>query len=594
MSDLPQGSELPFPSKNDVPANAATQPHRGTWVVENYVYRGANPPQGPWKQEDWVEVPHQHDIPISWSRLSRILAQTPEGVATGKSFTDFLQLFGMLYHVHFYQVLRELKEDYEYFSASTGEMARQGTPEEELLWRERRFLSNFLKAMVRGNFHPFREEEYQQALKHNYLFDLPVELHWEAYDERLFANFDAQTEEQKQQLQTCIGLQQPLASFLQFPASFRNRIWTFYQGLGREQREGVFLPEKIDLILSDVVKWLIWPFQWIVERMRGESPGLPQNSLGALKHAIFGEPSKQDVPEDFPDPGQSHIFERLWFRRLNLRNQSNHPKDLLQVKQMQEPTFRQIISLFRMNPPRPKPWLQRLPLVGHILQRFFPQPPHKDRDWTIYIKLFHEIPMADSEMIFPARKLLMKSSDITVLVMTALAGFYALYRGLQNNRSTLLFVVLGVLGLYVVKLILGYIRVRQKYLAKVTDTLYHKNLNNDMGVLEYLVSAMEEQDLKESVLVYFILWRNKKPMTLPSIDAAVETFLYDTCQGIEVDFEVEDALRKVTNREHDRSLYYLPMVHTFRDNEGNVWYQAIPLEELLPLMDQRWDQLYST
>lgn len=557
------------------------------------MYRGSTPPKGPWKQEDWVEVPHQHDIPVSWSRLSKTLLQSPEAMATGSSFHDFLELMAMLYHVHFYRILRELKEDYEYFSASTGEEARRGVSDDELLWRERRFLSNFLKAMVRGNFHPFREEEYQQALKHNYLFDLPVELHWEAYDERLFANFLAQSEESKQQLQQCLGLEKPLSAFLQFPASFRERIWTFYQGLGRERREGVFLPEKIDIMLADVVKWIIWPFQWIVERARGESSQLPTHSLNSLKQALFGKKQEEDTPESFPDPGQSHVFQRRWIRRLNLHNQSNHPKDLLQIKQMQEPTFRQIISLFRMNPPQPKPWLARIPLVGGLLLRFMPQPPPKERDWTIYIKLFHEIPLADSEMIFPARKLRMKSSDITVLVMTALAGVYALYRGLQQNRSTFLLVMLGILGLYVVKLVLGYRRVRQKYLAQVTDTLYHKNLNNDMGVLEYLVSAMEEQDLKESVLVYFVLWRNKQPMTLSDIDQAVETFLYERCQGVEIDFEVEDALRKVIDHNQERSLYYLPMIRSIQGADGTIWYQARPLDEIIPMMDQRWDQLYT-
>ena len=51
-----------------------------------------------------------------------------------------------------------------------------------------------------------------------------------------------------------------------------------------------------------------------------------------------------------------------------------------------------------------------------------------------------------------------------------------------------------------------YLNVRRKYMARMTRNLYEKNLDNSVGVLQYLVDSLEEQEYKEAVLVYFVLW----------------------------------------------------------------------------------------
>ncbi len=448
----PEGSTTPEVSEVVVEQS-------GEWVIPDLVYRGSRPPKGSsWTREDWAEQPHYPYIPVSHARFVHALLDTPEAQQAGKPFHDFLDLMGLLYHVHYYKILRELKEDYEYFSASTGEDARQGVPEEELHRRERRFLCNFLRAMVRGNFQPYREAEYQQSLRHNFLFDLPVELHWEAYDERLFENFNASEQANREALCDELNLPGSVEEYLDMPNSFRGRIWTFFRGGGREHMEGLFLPGKIDLWLTRAVSWIIWPFQWIVEKLRGDEVQHSTQTFEAIREFAFGKQDSAEEDVDEEADGRSHIFETRWVRHLNLHNQPIPLKDVLEPKVMQEPTFHRMISLYRLHPPAPTPWLERIPVVGPFLAKQQAEQ-QRDVDWTIYIKLFREIPMADSEMIFPARKLRMKSSDVTVLVMTGIAGLYALYRGLQQNSSFLLFAILGILGMYVVKLVLGYRRV---------------------------------------------------------------------------------------------------------------------------------------
>lgn len=568
----------------------------GEWIVPDLVYRGEHPPRSEkWKLSDWVEQPHYAYIPVTHARFVQALQDTPEAKSVGQPFHDFLELLGLLYHVHYFKTLRELKEDYEYFSASTGEEARRGVPESELLLRERRFLSNFIRSMVRGNFQPFREKEYQQSLRNNYLFDLPVTLDWEAYDERLFENFHtspAHLEALRQEL----NLQGSIDEYLQLPEAFHSRIWTFFRGGGREQIEGIFLPNKIDLWISRTVQWVVWPFQWVIEKVRGDEVQHSKETMRAIRNRALRRKKKSSDTGEFAtelsDPNaRNHIFEKRWIRHLNLENQPLPLKDLLQPKIMQEPTFHRIISLYRLHVPPQLSWWERIPGLNRLLKRKQDNT-QREKDWTIFIKLFREIPMADSEMIFPARKLRMKSSDLAILVMTGLVGVYGLIRSIRQHSSFLLIVFLGLLSVYVVKLILGYRRVKQRYQALVTHTLYHKNLDNDMGVLEFLVSSMEEQDLKESALVYFVLWRAQRPMTLADIDAEVEAFLHEKFEGLEVDFEVEDALHKVEDQGKSTSFYHVPLVQRIEEQDGQARYVAVPLEQALSVMDALWDNMY--
>ena len=129
-----------------------------------------------------------------------------------------------------------------------------------------------------------------------------------------------------------------------------------------------------------------------------------------------------------------------------------------------------------------------------------------ERDWSIHMKMFKSIPLADIEMLMPEKNVRMKSFDVTMLFLTGFAGIFALYKGLQQEDKTIIFVIIGVLFAYLIKLVLGYRRVRANYMARMTKELYHKSLDNDFGVLQYLVDTLEEQEFKEASLAYFFLW----------------------------------------------------------------------------------------
>jgi hypothetical protein len=245
---------------------------------------------------------------------------------------------------------------------------------------------------------------------------------------------------------------------------------------------------------------------------------------------------------------------------------------------LQEPTLRQMVLLFRL---RPKPkglagWRGKATAGGDI-------------DWTIRLKMFRQIPLADSEIVFPEKLVRMRSFDQALLLVTFLAAVPALMQSFAMGGKAV--IAVGVAVLMVVGKVIGqYLRVRREYVARMTQDLYDKNLDNNVGVLQYLVDSLEEQELKEAVLAYCTLYEHGGALTEIELDGRAERFLCENFEGREVDFEVGDALHKVVEVENGGE-FVLPIV-TREEADGQVRYRAKPLDEALRVLDERWDNLF--
>ncbi|MBU52312.1 MAG: hypothetical protein CL920_26770 [Deltaproteobacteria bacterium] len=585
-----------------VPSTSAPVPSgdgNGEWIEEGLYYQGPQPPHSEdWHMNDWVEIPHEHYIPISKSRLLQALWTFPKARDAGIKMKHFVELVEGIYHFHYHQTLNELKEDYEYFSPDGGEDLRKGLPEEQIIWRERRFLGNFLKAMTRGNFNPFSKHDYDRALEQNYLFDLSVDINWDVHDETMLDGFIEANKQDGHILEEELELDESLEEFLDFSDEMDRNMLLFYRGIDRDQTSGLFLLQKVDIFLSRILSLFVWPVQWIIERLRGdkEKAGIP--SIGdAVSLLSFGLLNVQQGDDESSDEAaRTTIFERRWLRRQNLQNQNIKLKNFLETSKLQEPTLDRVVCLFRLRPPEPPqlldPIINRFSGVKKIIYSMIGKQEGTERDWSIHMKMFKSIPLADIEMLMPEKNVRMKSFDVTMLFLTGFAGIFALYKGLQQEDKTIIFVIIGVLFAYLIKLVLGYRRVRANYMARMTKELYHKSLDNDFGVLQYLVDTLEEQEFKEASLAYFFLWNEGRPMTEDELDAKIESFLKENFDDIEIDFEVDDALDKVIEKEGPQPHKHIPIVEVIDNPGGETLYKAKPIEEALRIMDEKWDNFY--
>jgi len=235
-----------------------------------------------------------------------------------------------------------------------------------------------------------------------------------------------------------------------------------------------------------------------------------------------------------------------------------------------------------------------VPILHRLVVAFRPRQGTKLADGVcssrVYVKMFKSIPKTDLEMLLPGTQVKMTVTDRGKILLPAVSGItIALYKILTGALAlavagvagllTFLGLVGGTVG-YGVKSLLSYQRAKDKYQLHLARSLYFQNLDNNAGVFYRLLDEAEEQEFREAVLAYFLLWQHseRRGLTMHELDAAAEQLIRDAV-GIEVDFEVDDALAKLTR---------LRLVQTLPAGE----LRAVPIEDAVCLLDLAWDQIF--
>ncbi|MBX9624887.1 MAG: DUF3754 domain-containing protein [Gemmataceae bacterium] len=245
-------------------------------------------------------------------------------------------------------------------------------------------------------------------------------------------------------------------------------------------------------------------------------------------------------------------------------------------------------------------WFRREAVAVPTFSRaavMFKQRPHKrlgdDADTDdVFLKLFKDIPRQDVEMLLPGGRVKMPLLDRFKLggSLTSTVG-YVLYKLSTFKLGVLtgaLFggVTVAAMTLYApIALILGYgyktwysFQVsKQTYSLQLTQSLYYQNLDNNGGVVFRLLDEAEEQETREALLAYFYLWRyaGADGWTPADLDGYVELDL-ERQLGVEVDFEIEDALAK--------------LVRAGIVSESAGRYAAVPIDAAQDRLDRLWEE----
>ncbi len=168
---------------------------------------------------------------------------------------------------------------------------------------------------------------------------------------------------------------------------------------------------------------------------------------------------------------------------------------------------------------------------------------------NIYIKLFKNIPRTDLKMLFPNSKVKIKLFDKVKLGVFGAGGTIAggatfiTELGAAIDPIAIL-IALGVFGGVLWRQVKEVIFHRTHYMAELSKKLYFSNLGNNAGALNNMVGTAEESESKEALLVYLFLSEHKGAITRERLDVLIEKYVKDL-YGIEMDFEVDDGLRKL-------------------------------------------------
>jgi hypothetical protein len=229
------------------------------------------------------------------------------------------------------------------------------------------------------------------------------------------------------------------------------------------------------------------------------------------------------------------------------------------------------------------------------------QEAHRPAPGSVLIKSFRSISRPELPMLLPEIQVVMSRKDAILLGAPALLGGVPVMLNIVPALSVLLVVIgaylgfqgevtqdklmkavaaLSVLvgaGAFVFRQYSNYSNRKLKYQKRLSDNIYFKNINNDVGVFETLISAAEEQETKEVILAYHALLTGGPAAKPEDLDRRIEAWL-KAAFDIDVDFEVADALAKL------RRLGFLGQ------NDGQI--AVVPLGEALSRLDTLWDRLY--
>jgi hypothetical protein len=219
------------------------------------------------------------------------------------------------------------------------------------------------------------------------------------------------------------------------------------------------------------------------------------------------------------------------------------------------------------------------------------------------LKLFQDVPRADLEMLFPNAEPRMRRVDKLMIGVPAIISgivviatklittlgllllLLAFWLGLRDERVELdqttlvtLGAGLGSLGGYLTRQFTKFKNRKMEFMKKLSDNLYFRNLDNDTGVLHHLIDDAEEEEVKEAVLAWYFLRTADGPLTPGQLDAAIEAWLRDHCD-VEMNFEIDDGVGKL------RDLQLLNEI-------GGGRCTAVPMEEAMRRLDERWDQYF--
>jgi hypothetical protein len=335
-----------------------------------------------------------------------------------------------------------------------------------------------------------------------------------------------------------------------------------------------------------------------LDRAYGE---LTQSFAEVLKGANFVEVSQEEVERAHRESAVVRVTLETpldEFREVRFYRRGHHVESVeiskwygLRREQIDVEVYDDVILLVAMKSeeaPRPR-W-------GFNRKR-----QRKIRPGSVLIKYFRNIASADLNALFPNVQIVMSLVDKLVLgvpaiaggipilfklattatVLFAVVGFYlGLSAAVRDEELTTALAALGAfvaLGAFMTRQWVKYQRQSLMYHKQLSDNVYFRNVNNNAGIFDYMIGTAEDQECKEAFLAYHFLLTNKHDTTQAALDRQIEHWLKETF-GVEVDFEVQDALAKLER---------LGLLS--RDGET---LKVIPLDQALELLDRQWDDYF--
>ncbi|GIL91758.1 hypothetical protein Vretimale_14893 [Volvox reticuliferus] len=513
------------------------------------------------KQKDAVSTgctiicPPDLHIPVEFQEIYS-LVRTGMSISERARFEQIAQLVESLYAQEFMALKRSIRHNFLRFSMGAKDQPLvsclgAGLPTvAELDISEQKLIADFMQLMAAARFHILTTREWELAKSDKFMFSLPVEVNWSYYDDKLLRTFWASNAERRE-----------LRAVL---PDMADRVLVFHRGITVAQASGLYTEEKVDLLVEYLItKPLLKLWNWLRKRNTPAGTG-PMGNLTESRHQA------------------RKVVERRTLRLL-MPSAWAVIKNFHKKLKLQEPAFKEVVVLYRAaNASRHKK--HTLPAIQRPVEQ-------RQREIlagrNIHIKCFHDIPMADMDVIFAEKKVYLKMLTIIQMVVTVVGGLAAALMVILKGDKVDMNVLWSSISLVAARCGQVYTSAqaeRSKTIQDMVNILYDKTDDAQEGVVSMLLEDMADQQLKEAILTYGLLYSREAEMTETMIDLDCERFLVKNFD-LSVDFAVEDALPR---------LEYWGMINRITTKLGQTKFAAVHPETAASRLMERWQQSFST
>ena len=254
-------------------------------------------------------------------------------------------------------------------------------------------------------------------------------------------------------------------------------------------------------------------------------------------------------------------FEDCIVYRRGVSTQSRKKKDwkkaYLKNVEIEYPAYQRLFVLLKLKPEDQR--IREIAAAEQIEPRQAEKIMRKGRKMLpdavtsehVYIKLFKDIPLSEVEMMFPNTRVKFRTIDKLKLGVTAGSGVVG---GIIAAAAKLTLFLVNPIAAGLAAVGLGGILFRQvsnvmtqhsQYMLVLAQSLYFHSLADNRGVIALLANRAEEEDIKEEMLLYCVLAKERvRVEELTDVKAAIEQFLVSEF-AVKVDFDIHDALSRL-------------------------------------------------
>jgi hypothetical protein len=377
-----------------------------------------------------LKLPREHYIPISVPQLAKACSKylpTP----MHKQWHKFCAMLQAIYHYRLLDSSKSLKMDYMLFSPTAGKKERErkrSRRNADIHMAEDRLLDGIVGAMEKANYKVLGKREWDMSLADDFSMNLPIDLRWDLHDTEMLTRY----------------LQQR-PDFLQSATPFAKHALVFYRGIGRTQASGLFISRKIDQLL-DLALWR--PLHAMFTGQR------PEKVVSTSEEALSKEAEEKD--------SDSMYAERQTLEQ-SLSTTSDVIKKFSTKLTIKEPTYKSMVVLYRDAPTK------------------------AGADPTVWIKSFRNVPLADLELVFPHKKIYIKTVELIKFWGMVIVAIVIAIQKLLEARSGgsdftgASFMLLTLLGSKAAQMYGSMTRTMQHNKDLMTKLLYEHSLDTGEG-----------------------------------------------------------------------------------------------------------------